>query len=251
MYDIARSADLPELDVTKSVPYLFDKNVVFVCVDVEAWEKDHSVITEIGVSTLDTNDLARLPPGEGGKNWMTAIRPRHFRISEYKHLMNQDFVAGCPDRFEKEFGSSSFISIKEAPQIIASCFREPFSASYKMKTHENIVSDSLLEALNQPDPQAKRNIILVGHDIRSDIDYLKQIGYDVSNLPNLLEAIDTADMFKALKHEQQSRSLGGVLLELEMVGWNLHNAVSSPQKFAGRYSARVLVSDNKRPTKLW
>lgn len=232
------------------MPYLFDKNVVFVCVDVEAWEKDHNVITEIGVSTLDTNDLARLPPGEGGKNWMTAIRPRHFRISEFKHIINQDFITGCADRFEKEFGTSSFISIKEAPQVIASCFREPFSASYQMTTYENLVSDSLLQALNQSGPQAKRNIILVGHDVRSDIDYLKQIGYDVSNLPNLLEAIDTADLFKALKHEQQSRSLGGVLLELEMVGWNLHNAVSTPQKLADGHSARVLVSDNRRLTKV-
>lgn len=94
------------------------------------------------------------------------------------------------------------------------------------------VSDSLLDALNEEIPYIKRNIVVVGHDIRSDIAYLRGIGYDVTNLPNLLEAIDTADMFKALKHEQQSRSLGGVLLELEMVGWNLHNAVSQPSTAA-------------------
>ncbi|KAL8796896.1 MAG: hypothetical protein Q9195_000979 [Heterodermia aff. obscurata] len=224
-YDISRSANLPDLDDTKPVPYSLDKNVVFVCVDVEAWEKDQSIVTEIGVSTLDTNDLTKLPPGEGGKNWMTAIRPRHFRITEHRTFINQEFIAGCADRFEKDFGTSSFISIKEAPQVIASCFREPFSASYRMKS--NTVpgtSDSLNHALNQEDPHTKRNIVLVGHDIRSDINYMRQIGYDVSNLSNLLEAIDTADMFKALKHEQQSRSLGAVLLELEMVGWNLHNA---------------------------
>ena len=194
---------------------------------VEAWEKDHSIITEIGVSTLDTNDLAALPPGEGGKNWKTAIRPRHFRITEYQHLINQDFIVGCAERFEKDFGTSSFISISEAPQVIASCFREPFSAGYQMKSHHGPKSSgSLANDFNEADPNSKRNIILVGHDIQSDINYLRSIGYDVSNLSNLLEAIDTADMFKALKHEGQSRSLGGVLLELEMVGWNLHNAVS-------------------------
>ena len=200
---------------------------MFVCVDVEAWEKDHSIITEIGVSTLDTNDLTKLPPGEGGRNWMNAIRPRHFRVTEHKNLINQDFIAGCADRFEEEFGTSSFISINEAPQVIASCFREPFSASYRMKSN-NVpdISDSLHLALNKENVDVKRNIVLVGHDIRSDIDYMRRIGYDVSNLSNLMEAIDTADMFKALKHEQQSRSLGAVLLELEMVGWNLHNAVS-------------------------
>lgn len=205
---------------------------MFVCIDVEAWEKDHSIITEIGVSTLDTNDLARLPPGEGGKNWMTAIRPRHFRIMEHQHLINQDFVIGCADRFEKDFGTSSFISIKEAPQVIASCFREPFSASYQMKSHvDPNTATSPVNPSPQADPNPKRNIILVGHDVQSDINYMRSLGYDVSNLSNLLEAIDTADMFKALKHEQQSRSLGGVLLELEMVGWNLHNAVSQVSKY--------------------
>ena len=203
-----------------------------ILLQIEAWEKDHSIITEIGVSTLDTNDLVALPPGEGGKNWKTAIRPRHFRITEYQHLINQDFIVGCADRFEKNFGTSSFISFSEAPQVIASCFREPFSAGYQMKSHNSSEHfESPANALHQADSNTKRNIILVGHDIQSDINYMRSIGYDVSNLPNLLEAIDTADMFKALKHEGQSRSLGGVLLELEMVGWNLHNAVSQAQGF--------------------
>ena len=194
---------------------------------IEAWEKDHSIITEIGVSTLDTNDLVALPPGEGGKNWKTAIRPRHFRIAEYQHLSNQDFIVGCADSFEKEFGTSTFISINEAPQTIASCFNEPFSAGYQMKSHNGPEpSGSLANTSNEADSKSKRNIILVGHNTQSDVDYMRSIGYDVRNLRNLLEAIDTADMFKALRHEGQSRSLGGVLLELEMVGWNLHNAVS-------------------------
>lgn len=101
-----------------------------------------------------------------------------------------------------------------------------------MKSHNSSEHfESPANALHQADSNTKRNIILVGHDIQSDINYMRSIGYDVSNLPNLLEAIDTADMFKALKHEGQSRSLGGVLLELEMVGWNLHNAVSQAQGF--------------------
>jgi len=31
---------------------------------------------------------------------MSAIRARHFRINEYKHVHNTDFVHGCADRFE-------------------------------------------------------------------------------------------------------------------------------------------------------
>ena len=185
------------------------------------------MITEIGVCTLDTKDLKKLPSGEEGMNWMTAIRPRHFRIFEHKHLINTEFIVGCADKFEKKFGESSFISIKDAPQIVASCFKDPFSSSYRMKSRSmSYIADSLNELSLQANPHEKRNIVLVGHDVRSDIGFLRKVGYDVSNLSNLLEAIDTADMFKALMHEQNSRNLGGVLLELEIIGWNLHNAVS-------------------------
>ena len=76
------------------------------------------------------------------------------------------------------------------------------------------------------DSLPKRNIILVGHEISADIQYLRSIGYDVSNLSNLLEAIDTVDIFRAMKRGQNPSSLGSVLLDLGLIGWNLHNAVS-------------------------
>jgi hypothetical protein len=75
-------------------------SVVFVCVDVEAYERNTKLITEIGVATLDTKDIASIVPGEGGANWMSVIRARHFRINEHKHLNNVEFVAGCADKFE-------------------------------------------------------------------------------------------------------------------------------------------------------
>lgn len=224
--NLARCINLPELDVTLAVPYPFSQAVVFVCVDIEVWEKDHSITTEIGVATLDTDDLNDLPPGEDGKAWLTAIRPRHLRISEFQHLNNSDFVSGCADNFDKEFGKSEWISIKEAPQVIASCFRHPFSTSFQMESHMSPNGRAAISSIVNQDG-SKRNIILVGHDIKSDINFMRKIGYDVSNLSNVLEAIDTADIYKALKQEGQSSSLGKVLLELGMTGWNLHNAVSA------------------------
>lgn len=77
-----------------------EEEVVFVCVDVEAYERNTKLITEIGVATLDTKDIESVLPGEGGANWMGAIRARHFRIEEHKHLNNTEFVSGCADRFE-------------------------------------------------------------------------------------------------------------------------------------------------------
>lgn len=230
-YEKAAGIKLPPLDPNSLAPHPFDQSVVFVCVDVEAYEKDHKKITEVGISTLDTLDLAKSPPGEGGVEWMKMIRGRHFRIAEHGHLANTDFVVGCADKFEEKFGTSEWISIKEAPQVIASCFRHPFSESgqyYPYPSDQNTVGRNGCGSHYLPsieENQSKRNIVLVGHDIKADIDYLRNIGYDVTNLSDLLEAIDTADMFRAMKHEQNPRNLGAVLNELELVGWHLHNAV--------------------------
>ena len=242
------SQDQPLAEVHPDHPmsYPFDKGVVFVCVDVESYERDHRIITEIGISSLDTDDIAKLPPGEGGKTWMSQIRARHFRIKEYAHFHNQEFIVGCADRFEKSFGTSEFVSLKEAPQIVAACFRPPFSkvnlptAQREISTELRITNDGLhedteiQEDLHNALPNnetnnngtGKRKIVLVGHDTKTDIEYLRNLGYDVTTLSNLLEAIDTADLFRAWKHSQNPTNLGSVLLELGLVGWNLHNAVT-------------------------
>ena len=231
-YEEAAGLKLPKLNATWPAPYPFDNDVVFVCVDVEAYEKDHKKITEIGISTLDTLDLVKTPPGEGGVEWMMKIRARHFRIVEYAHLNNTEYITGCADKFEEKFGQSEWISLNEAPQVIASCFRHPFSAPGQYPSYPSNArlvgrygsGSQYLPPVNNNEP--KRNIVLVGHDISADIQFLRNIGYDASNLSNLLEAIDTADLFRAMKHGQNSSSLGSVLLDLELIGWNLHNAVS-------------------------
>ncbi|KAH7360579.1 hypothetical protein BKA65DRAFT_188777 [Rhexocercosporidium sp. MPI-PUGE-AT-0058] len=204
-------AKLPPSAVFKAdeaAPYLQEGAVVFVCIDVEAYERNARIVTEIGIATLDTNDLKSLAPGEGGAEWVKKIRARHFRINEHKHYNNTDFVAGCADRFE--FGDSEFINLKDAPHIISTCFKPPFSGPGQL----NVENDG----------QSKRNIILVGHDVGADINFLQSIGYDVLNLSNLLEQADTAIMWRYLKREANPRNLGSILADLGIIGWNLHNA---------------------------
>jgi hypothetical protein len=102
-------ADLPPpkvFDTKQPAPYNQEEPVVFVCVDVEAYERNTRQITEIGIATLDTKDLASLNPGDGGVNWWKKIRARHFRIHEHKHLHNTEFIDGCADRFEFGYGKS-------------------------------------------------------------------------------------------------------------------------------------------------
>lgn len=67
------------IDYNKPPAFPFHSNVVFVCVDVEAYEKDSSKITEIGISTLDTKKLEGVAPGQAASDWRNKIRARHFR----------------------------------------------------------------------------------------------------------------------------------------------------------------------------
>lgn len=231
-YKMAAAINLPPLDPTKPAPYPFNLKVVFVCVDIEVHETNSRKVTEVGISTLDTADLVSRPLGEGGTDWKKQMRCRHFRVADYAYIVNKRFVTGCPDKFMPDFGTSEWISVNEIPEVVAACFRPPYSKPGHYTPHPTKLEDcprfgSKIQPLTSSEECAKRNIILVGHDIRSDISYLRSIGYDVSNLSNVLEAVDTIDLWRAWKHEQQAPKLGNVLLELDLSGWHLHNAVST------------------------
>jgi hypothetical protein len=217
--------------VKSAINYLgFDKDAaednvkpVFVSVDVESHEYNHNAITEIGISILDT---ARLPPRDTqyaintnddtnhpnylppknniptipssrAEEILGLVESHHFRISENRHLRNGNFVNDNADNFN--FGTSNYISLKEAPTVIANCFR------------------------HKDEQEKQRRVVLVGHDTKTDIDYLRKLGYKVTNIADLA-IMDTVSMWKAVKWETQGRGLSGLLMELELEAWNLHNA---------------------------
>lgn len=97
---IAKLGPSASFDPAKPAPFDPEGEVVFVCVDIEAWEKNSKMITEIGVATLDTRDIKGVLPGKNGEYWMTKIRARHFRIKEHAHLHNTEYVEGCADKFD-------------------------------------------------------------------------------------------------------------------------------------------------------
>lgn len=196
------------LGLLSSSPPSFEGDIVYIAVDVESYERNHNIITEIGVATLDTRDLHEKPHGENGKDWHQFIRARHFRINEYKNYVNSEFVNGCPDCFE--FGESEFIDLKDAPRVIASCFKGPYN---------NKDANSDPEAEHE-----KRNIIFLGHDTKQDVAYLRNLGYDPSNLSNLVDFQDTAAMHRAATGESQTRGLAHIMYKLELEAWNAHNA---------------------------
>ncbi len=83
----------------KPAPFIRDSSVRFVCIDVEAYEKNTNIVTEIGLAILDTEHIMDIPPGDDGKSWFPEIKTFHFRIAEYSYMVNSEYVRGCPNSF--------------------------------------------------------------------------------------------------------------------------------------------------------
>ena len=183
---ITNDQELPAIDFEKPVPYAFEKQPVFMAIDVEAYEFNHNIITEVGITTLDTLDLVDTPPGKNGTNWFTKARHRHFRIEENKHIINSQNVQGCPDQFD--FGESEFVRLADTPALLASCFREPFSrAQTKEELEVSFAARmEIIESLKNQPPKPNRAIILIGHTTEGDIIYMQKLGFNHLNKPNLL-----------------------------------------------------------------
>ncbi|KAK5110068.1 hypothetical protein LTR62_006313 [Meristemomyces frigidus] len=203
--------NIAQYDPSKAVPFSLEDDPIIIAIDVEAYERSSKIITEVGVATLDTRDLRDIPPGTFGDDcsWFKYIRGRHFRIAEHKHLRNHEFLQGCPDAFE--FGKSEFVAETDMPSTLNSCFHEPFS------------KPDCTTSAQSTGTQETRNLILLGHDLLQDIQYLRQLGFNVLSRRNVIDTMDTVIMFKHYMHDVNPTSLGRVLGHFDIVGWNLHN----------------------------
>lgn len=256
------TASLPPLVLEKVAPYSFADHPIFISVDVEWNERQRNQITEVGISTLDTLDIAHVAPGPGGKNWQQWIRSRHIRIKEYAHVVNCDFVSGCPDQFG--FGKSEFVPLQDAARVVESCFKPPYSAQIPVKfVNEESNGEKPTVTIETAIEEYKlrpRNVVLVGHGLQADISYLSALGCDVFSCnaskvqsqessqvsvtePSsptaqslFLDTLDTATMFQALKRDVHSRGLENVLSSLGKLCWNLHNAGND-----ARYTLEAMV----------
>ena len=271
---------LDPLDVTKLAPFSFEEEPIIISIDIESYERAHSLITEIGISTLDTLDLVNTALGDGGGNWMKHIRSRHFRIKGREHLINKEFVTGHPDEFQ--FGDSEFVSLTNAGSAIDSCFEWPFSVQYKHDGRlKNMANDWNTSAAtsgtnegvtaytrkstsygNSSDPATaqlgprKRTILLLGHDLGTDLSYLATLGSRTFSAPrppvypqphidpadidnpvhSILEALDTATLYKVLTRESQTRSLTSIMGDLGRTAWYAHCGGND-----ARYTLEALV----------
>ena len=77
-----------------------ERSVVFVSIDIEAYEFSQQLITEIGVAVFDTLDIDHRSPGAQAEEWFPLIKARHFRIKENAWAENRVHVDGHADKFD-------------------------------------------------------------------------------------------------------------------------------------------------------
>lgn len=186
-------------------------SITFVCIDMEAYEFNQNRITEIGISTLDTQDVNCMAPNPQVKGWEQYLQTRHIRIEECKHLVNSRHIQGCPDYFD--FGESEWLSQHNIIGFLTAVFRE----AQQFRDGKTILP------------------VLVGHNIESDIQYMMKSGFDV--LTHVSDCIDTQDLRKVVRRDNRSRSLGALLVDYHIKADHLHNAGND-----AHYTLRLLLA---------
>ena len=182
------------------------EDVVFVCIDCETFESDHDKILEIGVAVLDTKNLRECAPGENGEAWLSKLQCAHYRVLENASLVNRRFVKGRPDAFH--FGTSSWITLENIKQVLERIFLNPGELARAAEFDHEI-----LDAL--------RHVVLVGHGLGNDLDFLKKAGSPSTELPNLARTMDTQSF---LGTKRKPISLKLLLLAVGLKPQDLHNA---------------------------
>lgn len=127
-----------------------------VSVDVEAYERNQRLVTEIGVSIFDPADQQLLP--------VPRIDTVHIIISEHKSKINTRYVPNNKLRFNG--GTLYEMTLSELKYYLKPIFTRFF---------------------------AERNAVLVGHNISGDVRWLANHG--LSNLDNVPQ-IDTQKLFQ-------------------------------------------------------
>ena len=108
----------------------------------------------------------------------------------------------------KELSNSEFVRKKDMVTIIRS-----------------VLEPQTVDGLTVASYAEDRKVVIVGHDVESDITAIKTLGYDIRAAnKQLLEIVDTKDIHRHYRRMQNPASLEKVLMDLGILCRNLHNA---------------------------
>jgi hypothetical protein len=171
-------------------------DVVFVSFDLEP-KKDspnlrmYNEIAEIGISMLDTRNFSSHTPAGS----LVSLATRHFVVGGHKRLVHT--ARGF------HFGTSEHVDPDDVNEIILKLLHIPDE----------------LESLTQ---RRYRNIVLVGHGLRSDLLILRKRGILFEEISTIVAKFDTTYMAKEVLG--MNFRLQGLLQTLHCPDKNLHNA---------------------------
>ncbi|KAF3121243.1 hypothetical protein TWF703_002002 [Orbilia oligospora] len=159
----------------------------FFSIDIESWERNHGIVTEVGLTKYTPSTKV----DQGGT--IGEKISDHIIIKEHRRYKNGNYVADASGNFE--FGNSRLVPLAETKEAIVAFMCTP----------------------------EKYQRILIGHDINADIEYLRKLGYD-DELKDFSMIFDTAEIWKAFADTFDGIGLSRLCSELDISAWNLHNA---------------------------
>ncbi|CEP64296.1 Gfd2p LALA0_S11e00914g [Lachancea lanzarotensis] len=194
----------PEFEyLSNAIRYLTSQRTICLCVDVEAFERNTNVVTEIGISIYD--------PRESQFSTVPILRTYHLIVAESLKMRNGKFVCDLKDCFLK--GESYVMSLSNCVNFIQTLI------NYYMVT-ETAAERTWERAF-------------VGHNVKGDLKWLSSIGVQIPrnidyNLNQTsgdqsLRVLDTERLFK-ISYGSKGSSLGKILRLFEVPHAFLHNA---------------------------
>lgn len=181
-----------------------DSKALFLSLDVEQFELDSSIVTEIGVSiyypprSVTSNQDSTIEYTQG---LFPDIRASHIIVEETKKYHNGRFVPDNKHKFA--YGTSCCLCKKECISLLEQIFR----------------GDTSVEEQDE-NTKEKPKVVFVGHNVRGDINMLKRFGV---TFPPKHEILDTETLWRHTRREGPG-SLESLLLLFRIPFQFLHNA---------------------------
>ncbi|CAK9441436.1 uncharacterized protein LODBEIA_P53040 [Lodderomyces beijingensis] len=188
---------------------VFTRSAILFSLDVEAWERDANVVTEIGLAIYDpTRGLSRGLHGAVFEITPT-IKQLHIRIKEHCDLTNGAYVPNHVDKFNG--GTTLLLSKYEAAVFLQSMIDYFFDEEEKEEGEAVDVNCK---------NKRHKNTYLVGHDIQGDVKWLSNMGIE---FPAKYSCIDTMKLMR-ISHGKPSLGLARSLQFCDISHNFLHNA---------------------------
>jgi hypothetical protein len=190
-------------------------DAAIVCLDIEWWQHDPTLTTELGIAEMSTKGVI---PSSHAENILMGIQVAHARLQDNSHLLNTFQGAGNPEVFS--FGTSKFVTAEEAKGVLINTF-----------VRARLDGDGSL----QP-------IILVGHDVKNEFEHIERaFGIDIRCYGTIVKVIDTQAMaLEAGIEGPKGPSIGlGDLLAYFNI--NIHNLHTAGNDAAATLMVAVLI----------